>query len=103
MEETAVATDDDITSQLNKLAPDARARVSDALKANVAAELSGQAIAPQRAAEFSKGAFFSRSKTPSALEDATIVQHAATMDAPTFAKFAQNLQSLKNAKGTTGT
>lgn len=93
---------DDISSQLddiNKLAPDARARVSNALKANVAAELSQQALAPVKAAEFSKGAFFSRSKDNATLDENMLAQQAATMDAPTFATFAQNLQSLKNLKG----
>lgn len=95
---------DDISSQLdqiNKLAPEARARVSNALKATVSAELSG--LKPGIAAgEFSKGAFFSRSKDNPTLDENQIVEHAASMDADKFATFVQNLQSVKSLKGTPG-
>jgi hypothetical protein len=96
--------DDEITSHLesmNKLAPDARARVSAALKANVASELAGSAITP-RAAEFSKGAFFSRSKDAMSLENNQIMEKAATMTPEAFGKFTQNLQALKSGKSSPG-
>lgn len=84
--------------QINKLAPAARARVSEALKASVAAELS-TATPGMAAAEFSKGAFFSRSRGAAGIEDKQILESAATMDQAAFTKFAQNLQTIKGLKG----
>jgi hypothetical protein len=94
---------DDLTGhfdQLNKLAPAARERVSNALKASLEAELAvgnrGKA-----AAEFSKGAFFSRSRGAAGIDDQVIFDKAASMDQQAFAKFAQNLQTIKGLKGGT--
>jgi hypothetical protein len=90
----------DHLEQLNKLAPAARLRVSDALKASLAAELS-TATPGNAAAEFSKGAFFSRSRGAAGIDDQTIFEKAASMDQQAFTKFAQNLQTIKGLKGGT--
>lgn len=85
---------------LQKLAPEARARVSEALKANIAAELSSQPGRPEEMrAEFSKGAFFSRSRGNAMLDETAIMEKAANMDAATFAQFAKNLQTMKGLRG----
>lgn len=92
---------DDVSTyldQANKLAPAARARVSEALKLAVTAEL-GNTIPGMNAAEFSKGAFFSRSRGAAGMDDRLIFEKAATLDQQAFAKFAQNLQSIKGMKG----
>ncbi|MDB5663223.1 MAG: hypothetical protein JWM38_1904 [Sphingomonas bacterium] len=85
--------------QINRLAPAARERVSQALKASVAAELGSGAGPGTQAAEFSKGAFFSRSRGNAMIEENKILERAANMDQQSFTKFAQNLQTLKGLKG----
>ncbi|MBT2188037.1 hypothetical protein [Sphingobium nicotianae] len=84
--------------QVNKLAPAARARVNEALKASLATELAN--VNPgTAAAEFSKGAFFSRSRGAAGIDDRAIFEKAAAMDQQAFQKFAQNLQTIKGMKG----
>ncbi len=85
---------------LNKLAPAARARVSSALKTSVAAELGKTSPVADRG-EFSKGVLFSRSRAQM-MDDASVVEQASNMDAATFAKFAQNLQTLKGLRSQGG-
>ena len=87
--------------QLAKLAPDARKRVEEALRAGLEAELAAEALSPAaRATEFSRGWFFSRAKPASleALEEKGILQQSLNMDDAAFGKFAARLTQLKNLK-----
>jgi len=84
----------DSLSAMEKLTPDARQRVQDALKASIEAELIGSRI--NEAAEFSRGWVFSRSRPkPDSLQEDQILQNAMSMDEASFAKFAKNLAQLK--------
>jgi hypothetical protein len=80
--------------RLAQLGPEARARVDDAMKTAIEQEL---ATARPARGEFSRGIIFSRSR-PAALlagQD-SVIQHAASLDDATFAKFADRLRSLKD-------
>jgi len=88
--------------ELDKLAPDVRARVQEALKATLEqqlAQVAGGATAgsPVAAHSRSQGAFFSRSKTTDILRhgDDMIAQKVATLDDAAFEKFSARLASLK--------
>lgn len=82
-------------SELAKLTPEARLKVQNALKASVESELAGGATL--KAAEFSRGWVFSRSRPkPEAQHEQEIMRNASAMDEATFAKFAKNLSALKN-------
>jgi hypothetical protein len=93
----------DISSpELDKLAPDVRARVQEALKATLEQQLAqvagrGTAGSPVAAHSRSQGAFFSRSKTTDILRpgDDLIAQKVATLDDAAFEKFSARLASLK--------
>ena len=92
---SGAASTPNLDAHLAALPPESQARVQDALKANIASEIAGQ---PLRAAEFSRGVFFSRSRgSGSQLED-QVVQQAANLDSASFQKFAQNLATLKNVQ-----
>jgi len=93
----------DITSpEIEKLAPDVRARVQTALKATLEQQLASAARAegganPVAAHSRSQGAFFSRSKTTDILRtgDDMIAQKVAALDDAAFEKFAARLATLK--------
>lgn len=94
----------DITSpEIEKLAPDVRARVQEALKLTLEQQLASQAGrgaaagSPVAAHSRSQGAFFSRSKTTDVLRigDDLIAQKVAILDDAAFEKFAGRLASLK--------
>ena len=92
-------------SGLDKLAPEARRRVADALKRTLDAELaraSGGVGVEAMAHSRSKGFFFSRSKTTDALRDIVsnpadrvLVEKVESLDDAAFAKFADRVATLR--------
>ena len=85
-------------SELSKLRPEARRRVEAALKEGLETELSEEAVSAQaRAAEFSRGWFFSRAK-PAALGEEEVMRNTMSLDDESFRKFAERLAQLKNIK-----
>jgi hypothetical protein len=92
-------------SGLDKLAPEARRRVADALKRTLDAELARASggIGPEVMAHSrSKGFFFSRSKTTDALRDIVsnpadrvLVEKVESLDDAAFAKFADRVATLR--------
>jgi len=93
-------------SKLNKLAPEARDRVSAALKRTLDTELarasSGIAGTEAMAHSRSKGFFFSRSKTSDALRDRfsnpadlVLMEKVESLDDAAFAKFADRVTALR--------
>lgn len=94
-----------ITSpEIEKLAPDVRAKVQEALKATLEQQLAGiaggrvvEGMSPVAAHSRSQGAFFSRSKTTDVLRpgDDLIAQKVAALDDAAFEKFAARLATLK--------
>jgi hypothetical protein len=92
--------------ELNRLSPEVKSRVQDALKATLDKELAAGAVArgvgavgsPVAAHSRSQGAFFSRSKTTDQLRpgDELVVNQVAQLDDAAFEKFANRLATLKN-------
>lgn len=95
-------------AELSKLAPAARARVEDALKKSLDAELGREAgglVGPEAMAHSrSKGFFFSRSKTTDILRgpqvelDKALLRNVETMGDADFNKFAERLVTLRKAR-----
>lgn len=93
-------------SRLERLAPEARARVERALKQTLDTELAraatGIAGTEAMAHSRSKGFFFSRSKTsdilrsPADLVDRTLVQNVEDLDDAAFNRFAERLTKLRD-------
>ena len=98
-----MATNDISSPDLDKLPPDVRAKVQEALKATLEQQLAAVAgrggIVGLSAAAHSRsqGAFFSRSKTTDSLRpgDDMIAQKVAALDDAAFDKFAARLSTLK--------
>jgi hypothetical protein len=91
--------------RLDQLTPEARQRVQDALQSHIESELSAGPIGPNvnKAAEFSRGIIFSRSRPTSMLDhEKEVINQAAKLDEATFAKFAKNISQLKSTKGPGG-
>jgi len=89
-------------SKVAGLAPEARKRIEGLLKASVERELAASASRGDVEAmrkEFSKGWFFSRSR-PCGLrpEEEVMLENAVRLDDGTFAKFADQLATLKALK-----
>ena len=85
-------------SELAKLRPEARRRVEAALKQGLEAELAGESTSPlARAAEFSRGWFFSRAKPAEMLEE-EVMRNTMTLDDESFRNFADRLTQLKSLK-----
>lgn len=91
---------------LDKLQPEARARVEAALSKTLEAELANEALV-ENAGKFSRsrGAIFSRSKTgrvaldsivDPANADLEIVNRVEAMDEKSFAEFANRLSTLRS-------
>jgi hypothetical protein len=90
--------DHDWDKELAKLAPEARRRVEASLKAGLQAELAGEAVSAEaRAAEFSRGWFFSRAK-PASLQEEEVMRNTMTLDDESFKQFAGRLSQLKSLK-----
>lgn len=98
--------DSNITSpEIERLSPDVKAKVQQALKATLEQQLatvavgglSGGASSPVAAHSRSQGAFFSRSKTTDVMRggDDLIAQKVAALDDAAFEKFANRLATLK--------
>ncbi len=89
---------------LDKLAPEVRARVQDALKATLEQQVvaAGVTLNPGLAAAHSRsqGAFFSRSKTSdiARVGDDVIAEKVTKLDDAAFEKFAGRLAQLKKLK-----
>ena len=93
----------EINSKLEKLAPEARLRVENALKANIEAELATSSVADKAGKEFSRGIIFSRSRGKMVgLDDKDVLSEMGGMDEATFSKFADRLKALKDIKDTGG-
>ncbi len=94
----------DYSKQLEQLAPEARKRIEDLLKASIERELATGAgeigVENLSKKEFSKGWFFSRSR-PVGLrpEEEMILENVARLDDSSFSKFAERLATLKTIKG----
>jgi uncharacterized protein (DUF2267 family) len=90
-------------SGLDRLSPDARAKVEAALKKTLSAELAGATAGdpaqPRDAFSRSRGAFFSRSKASDAfrVQESEMINAVTVLDDAQFAKFAERLATLKNA------
>jgi len=91
--------------EVSKLAPEARARVEDALKRSLEAELQREAGgvvgAEAMAHSRSKGFFFSRSKTSDVLrrpDEEALIRNVETMGEVEFNKFAERLTQLKKTR-----
>jgi hypothetical protein len=88
----------DWESKLAELAPDARKRVEEVLKKGIEAELTSEATSDlARAAEFSRGWFFSRRMEPTVQEE-EMLRGTLAMDDEGFTKFAERLAQLKKLK-----
>lgn len=94
-------------SQLDKLAPEARARVEAVLKRTLDAELARAATgvvgAEAMAHSRSKGFFFSRSKTSDVLRpgdpmERVLLSNIEQLDDAAFTKFAQRLTQLRGLR-----
>jgi hypothetical protein len=91
-------SDDNWEKELAKLAPEARKRVEASLKAGLDAELAAEAVSAEaRAAEFSRGWFFSRAK-PASLQEEEVMRKTMALDDESFKKFANRLSQLKSLK-----
>ncbi len=95
----------DYSKQLEQLAPEARKRVEEILKASIERELArdaagGGGVAGELAKkEFSKGWFFSRSRPVGIRpEEEMILDNVVRLDDTSFARFAERLASLKAIK-----
>src|ERR1051325_1016298 len=85
-------------SELAKLRPEARRRVEAALKQGLESELAGEAMNPAaRAAEFSRGWFFSRAK-PAEMLEGEVMRNTMSLDGESFRNFAERLTQLKSLK-----
>jgi hypothetical protein len=87
----------DWESKLAALAPDARKRVEEILAKGIESELAAEATGELRAAEFSRGWFFSRRMEPSVMEE-ELLRGTLSMDEAGFSKFAERLAKLKSLK-----
>lgn len=95
--------------ELEKLAPEARAKVQSALKATLEQQLAGGAVSaggvgPVAAHDRSKTAFFSRSKTTDVLRtgDDVMAQQVSQLDDAAFENFATRLSRLKQVANPEG-
>lgn len=92
--------DDSWEKELAKLGPEARRRVEASLKAGLEAELAAEVTSPEaRAAEFSRGWFFSRAK-PASFQEEEVMRQSMTLDDESFKRFATRLTQLKSLKDT---
>jgi hypothetical protein len=92
----------DWETKLAALAPEARKRVEEILAKGIESELASEAVNPElRAAEFSRGWFFSRAKPmlDTTLEE-EMLRGSVSMSEEAFSKFAQRLATLKSLKDT---
>ncbi|MBD2233665.1 hypothetical protein [Phormidium tenue] len=90
---------DDISKQLKQLSnltPEARARVSEALKANIEKELITGPISPGgSAAAFSRGILFSRSTSSFKELEETVINSAVELDDVKFKSFVERLSAIR--------
>ena len=86
--------------ELEKLNPEARARVQQSLKVTLERAIAGQAVgvgsSPVAAHSRSQGAFFSRSKTSDIVRgDDVVIENVTKLDDAAFEKFAERLSAIK--------
>jgi hypothetical protein len=95
---------EDISKRLSQLPPDARARVEEALKANIETELAASAATPalRPVGDFSRGIIFSKVVYHNVMLE-NVVSQAALMDEATFNAFAQRLAQIRDIQSTGGT
>lgn len=91
-------------SQIDKLPPDARARVNAALKRAIEGELASGSVGPGdelMAHSRSRGFILSRSRTTDSLReervnvDRAVLRNLETLDDAAFTKFAERLATVK--------
>jgi len=88
-----------LQSRLAALTPEARARVEEALRTTIDAELAAEAGGLRPDALFSRGVFFSRVATEELVpREQELINQALAMDNEKFQQFAERLVRLKSIK-----